>query len=196
MFNTDLLNGESELQYIWRLGQAKENGLLDMTWDEIAALINKAFREDETVYRSESAYRKRYNNAKDFNTEVFSKENRSNELDEQIRELERKKIQFRDERTAWQRQNYIDARVENKLDLLESTLSQLGRTNFETHDKVDVTSDNDMLIVLSDFHIGQCFNSVWGEYNSNIAAERLDKLLNEVIAIRELHNSEKCYAVL
>ena len=73
MFNTDLLNGESELQYIWRLGQAKENGLLDMTWDEIAALINKAFREDETVYRSESAYRKRYNNAKDFNTEVFSK---------------------------------------------------------------------------------------------------------------------------
>lgn len=196
MFNTDLLNGESELQYIWRLGQAKENGLLDMTWDEIATLINKAFREDETVYRSESAYRKRYNNAKDFNTEVFSKENRSNELDEQIRELERKKIQFRDERTAWQRQNYIDARVENKLDLLESTLSQLGRTNFETHDKVDVTSDNDMLIVLSDFHIGQCFNSVWGEYNSNIAAERLDKLLNEVIAIRELHNSEKCYAVL
>lgn len=196
MFNTDLLNGESELQYIWRLGQAKENGLLDMTWDEIAALINKAFREDETVYRSESAYRKRYNNAKDFNTEVFSKENRNNELDKQIRELERKKIQFRDERTAWQRQNYIDARVENKLDLLESTLSQLGRTNFETHDKVDVTSDNDMLIVLSDFHIGQCFNSVWGEYNSNIAAERLDKLLNEVIAIRELHNSEKCYAVL
>ena len=196
MFNTDLLNGESELQYIWRLGQAKENGLLNMTWDEIAALINKAFREDETVYRSESAYRKRYNNAKDFNTEVFSKENRSNELNEQIRELERKKIQFRDERTAWQRQNYIDARVENKLDLLESTLSQLGRTNFETHDKVDVTSDNDMLIVLSDFHIGQCFNSVWGEYNSNIAAERLDKLLNEVIAIRELHNSEKCYAVL
>lgn len=196
MFNTDLLNGESELQYIWRLGQAKENGLLDMTWDEIATLINKAFREDETVYRSESAYRKRYNNAKDFNTEVFSKENRNNELDKQIRELERKKIQFRDERTAWQRQNYIDARVENKLDLLESTLSQLGRTNFETHDKVDVTSDNDMLIVLSDFHIGQCFNSVWGEYNSNIAAERLNKLLNEVIAIRELHNSEKCYAVL
>lgn len=159
-------------------------------------MINKAFREDETVYRSESAYRKRYNNAKDFNTEVFSKENRNNELDKQIRELERKKIQFRDERTAWQRQNYIDARVENKLDLLESTLSQLGRTNFETHDKVDVTSDNDMLIVLSDFHIGQCFNSVWGEYNSNIAAERLNKLLNEVIAIRELHNSEKCYAVL
>lgn len=196
MFNTDLLNGETENGYIWRLGQAKENGLLDMTWEEIAALINKAFRDDETLYRSESAYRKRYNNAKDFNADVFSKENRSNELDEQIRVLERKKIQFRDERTAWQKQNYIDARVENKLDLLESILSQLGRTNFEIHDKVDVTSDNDMLIVLSDFHIGQCFNSVWGEYNSNIAAERLDKLLNEVIAIRKLHNSEKCYAIL
>lgn len=28
------------------------------------------------------------------------------------RELERLKIQFRDERNAWQKQNYIDARIE------------------------------------------------------------------------------------
>lgn len=196
MFNTDVLKNETESQYIWRLGQAKENGLLDMTWTELAALINKAFREDETLYRSESAYRKQYANAKKFNSDVFVKTNRNDELDEQIRELERKKIQFRDERNAWQKQNYIDARVENKLDLLEETLSQLGRTNFEIYEKVNVTSDNDMLIILSDFHIGQCFNSVWGEYNSDIAKDRLNKLLDEVIAIRTLHNSEKCYAVL
>lgn len=196
MYNVDLLENESESSYIWRLGQAKEAGLLDMTWPEIAELINKNFRTDETEYRSESAYRKKYNNAKNFNNEVFAKINHSAEIDAKIRELEREKIKFRDERNAWQKQNYIDARVENKLDLLESSLSELGRTHFEIHDNVNVSSDNDMLIILSDFHIGQCFDSSWGEYNSDIAKKRLNQLLNEVIAIRKLHNSEKCFVSL
>lgn len=118
------------------------------------------------------------------------------EIEVQKRELERAKIQFRDERNAWQKQNYIDARVEQKLDLLESELLSLGRTNFDIHDGVDVASDNDLLVILSDFHIGQCFQSVWGKYNSNIARKRLNELLNEIIAIQKLHGSEKCYVSL
>lgn len=195
MFNIKRLD-ETEAQYLWRIGQAKENGLLEMTWPQIADVMNKEFRTDESEYRTESAYRKAYSNAKKFNVDVFSKSERDNELADQIRELERAKIQFRDERNAWQKQNFIDARVESKLDLLEKSLTSLGRTNFENHNEVSVTSDNDMLIVLSDFHIGQCFKSIWGEYNSDIAAKRLNQLLNEVIAIRKLHNSEKCYVAL
>lgn len=37
------------------------------------------------------------------------------EIEIQKRELERKKIQFRDERNAWQKQNFADARVEENL---------------------------------------------------------------------------------
>lgn len=196
MFNTDLLENETEAQFLCRIGQAKENGLLDMTWNDIADLMNSKFRKDETEYRTESAYRKAYSSAKKFNMEVFCKSDRSDELETQLRELERAKIKFRDERNAWQKQNYIDARVENKLDLLEESLTSLGRANFEIHDNVNVTSDNDMLIVLSDFHIGQCFSSAFGEYNSDIAKKRLNQLLNEVIAIRKLHNSEKCWISL
>ena len=48
------------------------------------------------------------------------------EIEIQKRELERKKIQFRDERNAWQKQNFIDARVEEKLDLLEEELTSQG----------------------------------------------------------------------
>lgn len=57
---------ETESAYIWRLGQAKDNGILDLTWTEIANLINKEFREDISEYRSESAYRKKYAIAKEF----------------------------------------------------------------------------------------------------------------------------------
>ena len=55
---------ENEEQYLWRLGQAKDAGLIDIDWVGIADLMNKEFREDESVYRNESAYRKPYQYAK------------------------------------------------------------------------------------------------------------------------------------
>ena len=197
MFNTDLLNGETENGYIWRLGQAKENGLLDMTWEEIAALINKAFRDDETLYRSESAYRKRYNNAKDFNADVFSKENRSNELDEQIRELERKKIQFRDYKRSWNKQNYEASRFDEVMELLQERLDNFAKADFRQVPELPYSLEDDaMICCLSDLHIGQTFSSAFGEYNSEIAKERLEKYLHEVIKIGKLHGVNRVYVAL
>ena len=97
------------------------------------------------------------------------------------RELERLKIQFRDERNAWQKQNYIDARIEQKLDLLEKQLSDLGKVNFSKHNDVSISSDNDMLVILSDLHIGQTFHSFFGEYNTDIAKDRMQQLLDNII---------------
>ena len=42
------------------------------------------------------------------------------------RELEAAKVQFRDERAAWNRQNTIDARVNQKLDYLHTDLKESG----------------------------------------------------------------------
>lgn len=120
-------------------------------------------------------------------------DNQLKEIQIQTRELERAKIKFRDERNAWQKQNYTDARVEEKLDLLEKELLSLGNANFDIHDNVTIDSDNDILIILSDLHIGQCFSSIWGEYNSDIAKRRLNQLLNEIISIQKIHQSQNCY---
>lgn len=119
-----------------------------------------------------------------------------NELMIKKREIERKTIQFRDERNAWQKQNFSDARVEQKLNYLESELLSLGNVNFDVHDNIKIDSDNDILIILSDLHIGQCFSSIWGEYNSDVAKRRLNQLLNEIVSIQKLYNSEKCYVSL
>ena len=37
---------------------------------------------------------------------------------------------------------------------------------------------------------------MWGEYNSDIAKKRLNQLLNEIIAIKKIHNSENCFISL
>ena len=53
-----------------------------------------------------------------------------------------------------------------------------------------------MLIILSDLHIGQTFDSIFGKYNTDVAKDRLNQLLKEIISIRKLHNSKKCYVSL
>lgn len=111
------------------------------------------------------------------------------------RELEAAKVQFRDERAAWNRQNTIDARVNQKLDYLESVLKESGeRIYIPSSVEVCVgNSDNDLLVILSDLHIGAAFSSEWGEYNSDIATRRLNQYIREIVKIAERHNSENCF---
>ena len=185
---------ESELQYIWRLALAKDSGTLDMTWEELANVFNKNLDND---YGS-SAYRKKFQQAQHFYDDVFSKmeHSYSQELMEQKRELERLKVQFRDERNAWNKQNYIDARVEQKLDYLEEQLQDMGKENFPEHEIIETKSDNDMLVILSDFHIGQYFDSAWGKYNSDIATDRLEQLAEKVRIYGYRHKCENLYVAI
>lgn len=163
------------------------------SWQEVANILNELLGTEYT----ESKFRKQrqaFDKMLEANRAKFvDSDNQLKEIQVQTRELERAKIKFRDERNAWQKQNYTDARVEEKLDLLEIELLSLGNVNFDIHDNVTIDSDNDILIILSDLHIGQCFSSMWGEYNSDVAKRRLNQLLNEIISIQKLHNSEKCY---
>lgn len=192
------LENENYNAYIWRLDNLIQSGKYK-NWREITPMVNKElFDDDESQYRDESAYRKACKYARDFkDAGIFnSNEEYLKELQIQKRELERKKIQFRDERNAWQKQNYTDARVEEKLNKLELELTSLGRINFDKHNNVSIDSDNDMLIILSDLHIGQTFDSIFGKYNTDVAKDRLNQLLKEIISIRKLHNSKKCYVSL
>ena len=50
--------GELEEEYLWRIGQYIEQGKY-RNWEEIVNIVNEQLREDESEYRTESAYRKR-----------------------------------------------------------------------------------------------------------------------------------------
>lgn len=106
------------------------------------------------------------------------------------------KIQLRDERMAWNKQNYLAARLEETLDIMEEKFSEIGKTDFKPVKVSSCNGDNDLLVILSDFHIGQTFNNMFGSYNTDIAEKRLKQLLSEVIEIGKTHNSEKCYISL
>ena len=195
------LENENEEQYIWRVAQMKDSGLLDLDWDELAEYINQECREDEDEYRSSSAYRKPYQQAKRYyEAGVFSKFNENEyaeKLNDQKRELEKAKVAFRDERNGWNKQNRIEARVEETLDNLERELQQIGKSNFKVPNKIKVDDgDNSLVVMLSDLHTGQTFNSPFGQYNTDILQDRLNQLLNKTIEIGNRHNSVMVNVVL
>ena len=199
MFDVTPHEGQSELSYLWSIGQAKDNGAYDGTWDDIAYLINFHYREDESEYRTSSAYRKPYEQAKKFYESgvfnKFSEDEYLNRLATSKREAEREKVKLRDERRAWSKQNYADARAEDILDKLSDSLVSIGKTQFPNHYVNGFTSDNDMVVLLSDLHIGATFNNKFGRFDTDIALERMAELLSNVIELQKMHNSENCYVI-
>ena len=199
MYNTTPKLGQNEASYLWDIGQAKDNGIYDGTWEDIANLMNSYFRSDESEYRTSSAYRKPYEQAKKFFDQgVFSKfsdDEYERRLAESKRELEREKIRFRDERRAWSKQNYADARAEDLLDKLCESLCDIGRDEFPAFPHNFYKSDNDMIVLLSDMHIGETFDSKFGKYDTDIARDRMAQFLNRTIELQKLHGSENCYVI-
>jgi hypothetical protein len=195
------LDNENEEQYIWRVAQMKDSGVLDMDWEELAECINQECREDEDEYRSSSAYRKPYQQAKRYyEAGVFSRfdeDDYTDKLNDQRRELEKAKVAFRDERNGWNKQNRIEARVEETLDNLERELQEIGKSSFKVDNKVKVNKgDNSLVVMLSDMHTGQTFNNAFGQYDTDILKSRLNQLLNKTIEIGQRHESVMVNVVL
>lgn len=169
----------------------KINGLSELDWSEISEKYNLGFAGD-TLRKAQQVPLIGGSFIKEYYTKKLDNNSSSTEYQEeinsQIRELERQRIKYRDERNAWNKQNYSDARVEQKLDYLEKELSKLGKINFENTKTITRNNKNEMIICLSDLHIGQSFSSISGEYNSDIANERLAKYLDVIRENAELYN--------
>ena len=187
------LPGESDQELIFRVCKDKEE---IGTWDDVAEVLNQLTGKNY----GQSKYRKEYASF----TKLFEA-NRSSlgsteaqiaEINKKKRELEVEKIRFRDERNAWNKQNYLYARLDQKLDYLADRILEQSRVEYPNVEGVTRLSDNDLLIILSDFHIGATFNNQFGYYDTEVAKERLTKLYYRVREIAKVHECQNCYISL
>lgn len=191
---------QNEEQFIWRLGQAKDSGVLDMDWTGIADVVNAQCREDESEYRTEAAYRKPYQQAKRFyEAGVFNEytdDSYIEELRDAKQDLQRQKMKLQDERTALNRKLRNQARTETDVDYLTKLIEHRGFANLPKFIPTIASSDNDMVICISDFHLGSTYDNFFGSYDSEIAAQRLSKYLYYIGKVQRLHNSANAYVLL
>ena len=200
-FNLERQPDENEEQFIWRIGQAKDSGILDLDWAEIADIINKQFRQDESEYRSEAAYRKPYQQAKRFfEKNAFNKyvdeNNYINELREAKFELRKEKQKMFDERTELNRKIREQARRESFIDLVTDQISNVAPLQLNYKNKDIIESDNDLICHLTDLHAGLNINNWYNTFNMDVLRDRLSNYLDNLFTIQKRHNSENCYIVI
>ena len=151
MFRIELAKkpDESELQYIYRIGNLKSNGTIDMTWSELADIMNKQLREPDEEY-SESVYRKRYKLLKDAYEQIFSKvqdDDLLHELTLQKQEIQKEKRKLYDERLDLNRRLREEARLETTIEKLGESLKEFADEYFPPRDFFIPTKIGNKIIV-------------------------------------------------
>lgn len=195
------LNTENESQYIWRIGQAKDSGLIENTWQELAPTLNAQCGISEEDYRGESAWRKRYRVMQQAWDDVFSKQQFSNDhvaaIKEQTDELYKVKRQVWDQRREYNKILTSDARADH---LVEKLIEAANLVPLKDYSNVLVYnnkySDKEAVLLLSDWHYGQVSDNIWNQYNVNICEERVSALFKKVYSSLKEHNVRKMHVVL
>lgn len=194
------LDNENEEQFLWRIGQAKDNGILDLTWTEIADIMNKEFREDVSEYLSEAAYRKPYQQAKRFyEAGIFGNLTNDSyiaELREAKQEVRKEKQKLFDERTAMNKLLREESRRESMYDIVKRAIEEYEPIKFEYIPTKVPDSDNDLIIHLTDIHCGTDIVSPFNIFNTDMLCKRLKNYLNEIYDIQETYNSQNAYLIL
>ena len=196
------LPNETEDQCVWRIGNAKNNGLLgDMTWVDIAAFLNKVFREDETKYYDSSAYRKKYKNFADAYEGIFSQTNfsqsRLSEIEEQTKELFMAKKQFEDQRREHKKLWTVEARFRNLTEKMTDAVNHLCEIKPLVFNNTLVASGHkDAVLCLADWHLGMVTENIWNKYNVEICHQRVIQLVEKTIQYLRQHNIDTLHVLL
>lgn len=207
IFITDLhrLENENEEQFIFRLGNAKDSGELDMSWEQLAEIINKEFRSDESEYRSEAAYRKPYQQAKRyFEANVFKtykdEDSYFKELQIQKQNLEKEKVKTRDERNELKRIIREEARKESYKEQIIRTISEYHGKPLSYYENKQfngvIKSDNDLIVSCTDIHAGIEIDNYFNKFNEDVLKDRFNQYLDKIFEVQLRHGSENVNLIL
>lgn len=195
------LSTENESQYIWRVGQAKDAGLIDSTWEELTPTLNVQCGISEEDFRGSSAWRKRYRVMQQAWDDVFSQNKFTDEhvasIKEQTDELYKAKRQLFDQRREYNKILVSDARADH---LTEKLVEAANLAPLQDYSNIftfkNSSSNEEAVLCLSDWHYGQTSNNIWNEYNIEICKDRVAKLFDKVFNALQEHNIHTLHVVL
>lgn len=189
---------ENESQYTWRICSAKDNGVLDMQWSEVAEILNENLRDEED-YQTESAYRKKYQMAKKMYEDVFSQmkdeEENTGRFSEELREMQKERMKLQTEKleyNRWLREQSRDELIAEKIcDAVRELPDMILPQN---KIKTDTSGKTVGLLCFGDEHFGTEFQilglrgETLNEYNPEICTYRIAKMLEEAKKIIKKNN--------
>lgn len=175
------MSDEPITDYIYRICRGKDTGLYDLTWQEVAEILNSELGYDYT----ESKYRKEYQAMQRGIDMMVNKKATLEEMAEEIKllkmelEIERKKKQT--EAVFYNRVLRESARQEM---LYERVAEAIKKAELKVPDFRPLETqqaNEEWLLGFADVHAYKYFESITNKYNKEILEDRMSKLLGEVI---------------
>lgn len=189
---------ENEEQYIWRICQYKDNGIIDIGWDELAYVFNSELRDGEEWVSS--TYRKPYQCAKRFYEKVFMdmiNGTKETAIKEQLDEIYRAKKQLYDQRREYNKILMPEARGQHLAEHLLKCAENLNKERPLSFRKSRYDFEKrDAVLVLSDWHYGMTTDNIWNTYNVEICKQRIERLVDKTLEYIDLHKPARLHIVI
>ena len=185
------LPSENESQYIWRVGQAKDTGIIDSTWEELTPILNSQCGISEEDFRGSSAWRKRYRVMQQAWDEVFSKkqfaEEHLDDLDAKKRDLEKERQKLYATKIEATRSLRQESRSELFYENVREAIEALPMPEIVANRALHFVEDKEYLLCLADIQAGANFEIPTNTYSLATCEERFNKLLCDVV--NYVHNN-------
>lgn len=164
----------------------KLDGVLDIEWEELKDKYNIPLATDVLRKANGTVFG-------GYMVKRFMDDKRPvSSMDSKIADIRKEKQKLFDERAALMKVKRDEARIEEDVALLERKISETGKEKYKPSVVKTIDGDADMIICLSDLHIGQDT----GSYNSDVAKERLDEYLTQLIKIQKRNSAKSAYVLL
>lgn len=203
-FDFKRLKDENERQYIWRICSAKGSGLIELSWEDVARIINDELYGDSDLQYTESVYRKSYHTAKAYYDDVFCQMSQApvalRQLEEKHAEIDRATKRLQDQRREYKKLQTLQARMEHLHDTIVEIAQDLNKKlpllQTERKEKEIAVGETNAVLFLSDWHYGMTTDNLWGKYNTDICAARAKELVEKTIEYLKRHHVGTLHVVL
>lgn len=196
------MSGESQLDFHKRLvyGKLVDKTLADMDYTELSELVYGQSYSSDVARRMLYGSRRTLELMDSEKIENIESTDISMEIDAKIAELHKERQKFYDQRREYNRLLSADARNEHLCEALIESAQNLGNSigclyDCERYDSTAI-SDNEGLLVFSDWHFGLKTENVFNKFNTQICKERVEKVIRKAAERIKLHSCRKLHIVV
>lgn len=194
--------GENDRQFIFRLGRAKEQGIIDLDWKQLTEIFNKELTElkgpDDNL--SVSTLQQQYRIAVLYYEDVFKDMNLSeehieqlNEIDLKTQEMYKQQVKMQDVAREYRSHLREDARIEKIVEAIKE-----DNCRFEPQIVPYVETykgTNEAILMISDWHLGAIVQNFYNTFDLSVAEKRINKLFYKTVKYCKRHNVNKLHVV-
>ena len=195
--------GESIAEHHKRLvrGKLVDKTLSDYDYSELSKYVYGKEYAPDVARRMMYGSRKTLDLLENERINGTTDKNVLNEIDEKLIELRKERQRFFDQRREYNKLLSADGRKEYMYDRLiaaaEDLYDTVGNVYRETNcENDDEYSDNEAVLVFSDWHYGMIADNVFNKYNTEICVQRITRVVQEAVKRIQLHQCRKLHIVV